>query len=422
MIELLNIIYIIFFSLVILSFDFSESLIIKLNLKKLSIIEKFSINIILFCLVFLIISFIEMNYKILNYFLFLISLISLLINYKNNFLLQSNNRINLVIFFIIIFVLSCDIIANPKLEWDGHSWYFHALNFYENFKFFNLEGTSFQHYPHLGGFIWSFFWNISLLDQESFGRIGYIVIYAISILCVSENVSKNLYIKLLFTLVLIFSTYDKFLFGGYQAYLIFSIILILCNLINKFKIKDLNFFQITFIIFSSNLLIWVKNEGIFYYIFFLIFIFFHSSLNKKIYIIFLGSSLLLIKFFMMSQISDVNSFDISQLEINFDYEFYLKIKLILTHIVVASFKYPIWLIFFLTLFVKRIEKDSFYIFYFLFFSFLLIFLIFLIPGAGNSKWTEWYVAGALDRIMFHLSAFLIIFISSRVKYLIKSFA
>ena len=125
---------------------------------------------------------------------------------------------------------------------------------------------------------------------------------------------------------------------------------------------------------------------------------------------------------MMSQISDVNSFDISQLEINFDYEFYLKIKLILTHIVVASFKYPIWLIFFLTLFVKRIEKDSFYIFYFLFFSFLLIFLIFLIPGAGNSKWTEWYVTGALDRIMFHLSAFLIIFISSRVKYLIKSFA
>ena len=44
-------------------------------------------------------------------------------------------------------------------------------------SFFNLENTSNNHYPHLGGIIWGLFWKISLLNHEFYGRIIYIFIY-----------------------------------------------------------------------------------------------------------------------------------------------------------------------------------------------------------------------------------------------------
>ena len=53
--------------------------------------------------------------------------------------IYKNFSFDYLLFYIFCLILSVDLVANLKLEWDGHGWYFHALNFRENHKFFNLE-------------------------------------------------------------------------------------------------------------------------------------------------------------------------------------------------------------------------------------------------------------------------------------------
>ena len=122
-----------------------------------------------------------------------------------------------------------DLVANLKLEWDGHGWYFHALNFKENYNFFNLENLLRNNQPHLGGIFWGLFWKLSFIDNEYFGRIFFIIIYVISISSVSSLVSKKTLDRLLISSFLIFITHDKFLFAGYQEILTFSLIVTIIN-------------------------------------------------------------------------------------------------------------------------------------------------------------------------------------------------
>ena len=82
-----------------------------------------------------------------------------------------------------------------------------------------------------------------------------------------EKITENLNVKLIFALVFFFLTYDIDLFRGYQSYLLFSIIVIIVNLLDKINLKKVNYYQLTFFIFSAYLLTWIKNEGLIYFSF-----------------------------------------------------------------------------------------------------------------------------------------------------------
>ncbi len=108
---------------------------------------------------------------------------------------------------IYCLIIALDLIVKPKLEWDGHFWYFKALNFYEDLTFFNLAKTPSPAYPHLGGLLWSIVWKVSFLDNEYFGRIIYVFVYVVSILIVADNISKNIKLKIAFSITFFFLTY-----------------------------------------------------------------------------------------------------------------------------------------------------------------------------------------------------------------------
>ena len=398
MIEILNYSYLIFFLLIFFRFKLTDTLLKKILLiKNISLLDKYSFNILLFSFIFLIFSFFAINQLILIIPLFLISIISLIFKNKKKFNIKLSYNYNLFFIFIFTVIISTEIISNPRLEWDGHFWYFKALNFYENLSFFNLLETPVPKYPHLGAVLWSMIWKVSFLNNEYFGRIIYVFIYVVSVLIVADKISKNIKLKIAFSITLFFLTYDRFLFGGYQDYLLFSLIIIIFNFLDKINLRKINFHQIIFITLSSYTLLWIKNEGIFYFLFIILYLFYFLPVKKRLFIIILFFLLTFIKFNLFYKLhGDLNLLNLglfvnSNNFINFSLlKFTGDVLLITKHIIVAFFKYPIWLLFFSTLFLKKIEKKEMYILYFGIASLIFVYTAFLNSDAD----LYWHVTGA----------------------------
>ena len=418
MIEILNCLYLTIFFSVLYRLKFNDVIIKKLfKSKDFSLFEKYSLNILIILLLLLFFSFFSFDSSIIAYFLIVLSIISIVQNIKkNNFINYFLNK-DIIILLTFSFVISINLIANFQLGWDGHVWYFKALNFYENFSFFNLKNTTFDHYPHLGGIIWGLFWKISFLDYEYFGRIAYIFIYVVSILLIVEKMSENLATKLIFALIFFLLTYDFDLFRGYQGYLLFSIIVIIVNLLDKINLKKVNYYQLTFFIFSAYLLTWIKNEGLVYFSFFVFYIIFFQKNKKKIYCLFLFLILILLRTYLIDEISnsDITNFISFNLSLG---DLLFKIYLITKYFIIGMFKYPIWILLFVSLFLNKLKKKDFYIIYFSMLSILFIYSVFIFSGAVD---LVWYLSGSLDRLMFPLSGFFMLFISYRFKHFLKFF-
>ena len=425
MIEIFNCIYLIIFFLILFRLQFIDKLIEKhFNIKNVSLIEKYSINILLIFIILLFFSFFNFNNLIFIFSLFFVSLLTFFLNIKKNIEKNFINK-DIFIIFIFTFIISINLIANLKLEWDGYFWYFKALNFYEDLSFFNLSKTPiYPAYPHLGGVIWGLFWKISFLDYEFFGRMIYIFVYVISILLIAEKITDNINLKLLFTLILFFFTFDQYLFAGYQEYLLFGLIIIIFNLLIKFDLKKLNYFNIVFLTLSSYLLVWVKNEGIFYFSAIILYIIYFQPIKKKLLFIFIFSTLIFIRMILFFKIT--GSISIPNLNLNIDFlktfvfsfsNFIFEILLISKHTIIAFFKYPIWLLIFSSLFLKKLDKKEVHIIYFAFFSFIFSYAVFL----NSQSNLVWHLSVTLDRILFHLSAFFMIFLSLRLRYFCNKF-
>jgi hypothetical protein len=134
-------------------------------------------------------------------------------------------------------------------------------------------------HPHLGSFIWAFFWNLSFLKIEYYGRLFYAFIYIFSILYACDNLFKNKNTNLIiFLLIAIFGyTYEKF--SGLQEILIFSLLIIVSKLLYKIY-KKANKNYIIYIILTCNLFIWIKAEGLAYALILIIIL----NFNKLIFV------------------------------------------------------------------------------------------------------------------------------------------
>ena len=174
MIEFFNCSYLILFFLFLFRLNLSEILIEKFLLKKkLNLLDIYSFNLLFVTFIILIISFTKISQLAVIYLLFFISIISLVIKSKN--IVISKLNFDFILIFIFTFIISTELIFDPKLGWDGHFWYFKALNFFEGLNFFNLTNDrSAPHYPHLGGALWGITWKISLLNYEFLKNYIYI--------------------------------------------------------------------------------------------------------------------------------------------------------------------------------------------------------------------------------------------------------
>ena len=240
---------------------------------------------------------------------------------------------------------------------------------------------------------------------------------------VANKISENIKIKTLYSIILFFLTFDQLLINGYQDYILFSFIIIIFNFLDKINLKKIDYYQCVFIILSSYILAWLKNEGFFYFLFINIFLCYFLSFKKKIFLISIVFLLIFIKLSLFNKIDE--NFDLLKIIFsnnlnltNFSLiELINKVYFITLHILISFFKYRLWLLFFISFFLKKLKKNEIYILYFGIVSILFIFGPFLISKSD----LYWHVTGALDRISIQLLGFFIIFIAYRIKYFNKKF-
>jgi hypothetical protein len=424
MIELSQILLSVFIFLLIFSYPINyfnyEQIFIKI---KLNFFDTILINISLHLFLLLFISFFSINI----YFIFLcnvfLSAIFFLFYFKKYLHFFKKNYKLLLFFLVLCFSLFTKIAYNPLLAWDGIAhWFFKALNFYQEQTFGNLKSVPFNYYPHLGGFVWSYFWKGSLLQLEYFGRFFYIFLFLCSIFSLFDLLNKKFSINEKIILILIFSYFslDLMLFAGYQEYLIFvffyfssRLFILMQNSINNF---DKNLLSIIYL-FTTYLLLWSKQEGFFYYIILFIIYIIHSNQRFNFKIFYTILFFILLSIYILIKLNYLDSFRfneqilhkelLSNLNLNILIN---KIFLISKYLFISFFKYPIWVIIFFTSFFLIKKTNFFYKNKFFITYFFLIFLVFFAIYLQTKTDITYLLPLTLSRLVFQSSGFMLIII------------
>jgi len=380
------------------------------------------VNILLLLFVFLICSFFIINLTYIFYFIFTIYVLIFLkffYRIKNEIFNKKNLLLN---FFFISFNLFFffDLAYNLEIGWDGlATWIFKVNNFYNGQNYFGLfeQEIIYKQYPHLGSYIWAFFWKNSLIEKEYLGRLFYQYVYVVSIFVIANSLKSFSNLKIIivvFCLILLSQDYDNTL-QGYQDYLLFSLLIFSGKLTQIiFSKKYTNKFLINIFFLLSVLIIpWIKNEGAFYS-FFLTSLFFFSKNNILTKFLFFLFSLLnilmhvfIIKFiynlenlyqFSFNTIGFLfKNFDITNLAIKTSYIF-----LYLFH---GYTKYPISFLYLLSIFFiikyKKITYENKIFLIFFFMQFFFIFSVYILSSAD----LVWHLQTSIKRLILQTSGF-----------------
>tara|TARA_B110000503_G_scaffold139074_1_gene226604 strand:- start:237 stop:1544 length:1308 start_codon:yes stop_codon:yes gene_type:complete len=357
MIEIISIFSQLLIFILITVFPFNS---LTLNNKNFLIKNNFAytigVNILFLIFILLIFSFFSISQRIIFYFIIFVYLIIFTLNLKKIIKLSWIKKdFNLKFFyFAILFMLFLNVAENLKIGWDAFDiWKFIANNFYLEESFYNLQNREGRAptYPHLGSYIWSFFWKNSLLEKEYFGRLFYIYIYTTAIFSLVlsiKNISNEKKILLVFFMII--STWDQDL-QGYQGYLIFSFLIFFvvalldCDNGNqKSKVLSVAYFLV------CSLLPWIKNESSFYSLFLIILLMTNKNfrcrrnvlLTVAVFISLFGEFFIR-KYFFSTEYAFQSPINIG---IIFDlslYDHFKKILMITAYFFRECFKYPIWI-------------------------------------------------------------------------------
>ena len=416
MIEILNIFFLIASIIWICSFPLVQSN-SKTNFvfNKLENLEKNCINLSILLNFFLILSFYDVNLKYIFIFLLVLPLINFIPSK------ESLSFTNLVILFFFIFILSITIGSNLKLEYDGAAiWIYKTINFFSENNFNNLSKIpGYIEYPHLGSYLWAFFWNNSLIDSEYTGRIFFVFCYCLSILLIISSTKIILSKKILIISFFLLLTLDYYLLAGYQEYLVFSFLIFIFYFYFKYFVRKQKIFLVPVILFI-NAILWVKNEASIFVLFFFLFIIFHHLIEKnkiknEIYIlgIFFILSLFVKYLIFYNAFNAVNTgwpgYQINNFGTVFQLDYFLeRTSSIIINISVALIKCKVYLMFFLTLLFFLNKKNCKFFLPFIFFLLLNLILIFFIYYLTDSVNWKIYQAMTVDRLLFQTSGIYLI--------------
>ena len=410
MIEIINIFFLILSMLWITSFplikdNFKSNLIIY----NISSLERISINLSIFLNILLILSFYKISQELIFITFLLLSLLNFLYFKKK---IELNN---LIILFLFVFIFSISISSNLTLEWDAAElWIYKTINFLFENDFKNLSNIpGVISYPHLGTYIWAFFWKNSFFDAEYVGRIFYVFTYCLCILLIIDL--KKIFLK---KILLIFDFFiislDYYLLSGYQEYLVFSILIFIFYFYLKYFEKKQIFFLIP-IAFFINTIIWTKNEASFFVLFFFFFIFYHflinkNKINKEIIFLFIFFVFaVFIKYFIFYKSFNVinagwHNYEFHSLTKIFQVSYFIeRTSAIILSIFIALIKCKVYLIFFLTILFFINKKNLKNFLPYIFFLLLNLFLIFLIYYFTNDPNWKLYLSTTVDRLLFQTS-------------------
>ena len=280
MLEIINII----FCLLI----FSIFTIVPINIYNNTISKKnMPLNIMIFNLainlnVLLILSFLSFKLSLISKSYLLILFLILILNYSKITKIIKINFIFLSFLTMAFLVLGIDLSSKLNLGWDAKwFWFIKSIYYFENYFFSDLTNYEFNKYhPHFGSYLWAFFRKLSFLDFEYTGRLFYIFFYLFSLLTISYYLPKKNTEKVLLFISLILIKYKYKFFSGLQEILIFSTLVIISKLTYEYIQKyDVN--KLIQIILFSNLLLWIKAEGIAYFLIYYLSLNFLSNIKIK---------------------------------------------------------------------------------------------------------------------------------------------
>ena len=359
--------------------------------------------------IFLLFSFLSFEK---NYLLFILVSLCLffIIKKKNTFILN----FNLKILFIALYILLISIVLANELAlgWDAkYFWYLKTINFYQNNDLLSLNKIPAMDYPHLGSYIWSFFWKFPFDAYEYLGRIFYVSIYVLSIFYFCEIFETTDLYKIILSSLILISTYTGELFSGNQEVIVFSLVLISSKLSYEIILNKNNssIENIIFLLLSFNTAIWIKNEGLFLIGFMILFVLILSNitfLEKKILLI---TSVFLVIFrisVLMLLDTNLESFQFDK-TLNFSHlnNLLINIKTISFYLIIYVTSLPL-ILFGLALAVYnfynfKIDKIQIFIIGYTVLNILFIFAAFIFAMEN----VEWQVRVGLKRVMFQSSGF-----------------
>ena len=398
------------------SFPFNDYTIKNFRFSKLdnfAFVKFLNILFLFFCL--LIFSFFSFSQKLIFYFFSSLYFVMFIFYLKNNIKLISikkNFKLKLF-FFLFIFFIFCVIADYPEIGWDGLAiWKFKANIFYLDENFYNLKNTeaSNAQYPHLGSYVWSFFWKNSLLEKEYFGRFFYIYTYItaiFSLVLFLRDLSDNKKILIIFFLII--STYDKTL-HGYQEYIIFSFLLFFGVSLLYFEERNKNSLVLSNIyLLTCSLLPWIKLEGSFYSLFIII-LFISNKNYRNNYSLFCTSLIIVsifLEYFIKKYVFEyanafqgpINLYIFSEISLQI---FIYKIVTITEYYIRGIIQYPIGifniigLIFALTQYKKSITIK--FILLFFLFNIFFLYLVYL-----QTPDIEFFLRTSMERLVLQTS-------------------
>lgn len=399
---------------------------LKINLRNLSniknILDKLIYNLILNLNFLFLLSVLPIN---ISQYSLLLAILYLLLFFYKYFIVNFNigTIVNLFLFFLIpgfVFISFAMIIANElNLGWDAkYFYYIKSLFFFDGLSLESLN--NFEHnkwHPHLGSFYWGFFWYLSPLKIEYYGRLFYLFIYCISIFYLTQKIfNKKIVANILFIIISL-SLFNYERFSGLQEILIFSLLIIASYFVAYSSTN--NKFYILFTILISNLILWIKSEGIVYILIILLCLMLKKSINKRLKFITLMSfaSIILFKYLIYYKYN----FIYNAQPYNMDYLRSLnikvlsdKIKYIVPYLGYYSLKNYIFFIGVIVLFYKNIfNKNKIYLLSFNIFAILNILFIFL---AYLTREIEilYSIKTTMERLVFTSSGFYLFLILSMI--------
>jgi hypothetical protein len=150
------------------------------------------LNIIIHLIVLLTLSFFFKDFFIVFVIDISLSLIFVSYYFKNYFLFLKKNLYLFLFYSILSFSFFVSIAYYPLLSWDGAvHWVYKALNYYQGETYENLKNVPMEYYPHLGGFMWFYFWKNSILQLEYFGRFFFSFLFLITIFSLFDYLSER---------------------------------------------------------------------------------------------------------------------------------------------------------------------------------------------------------------------------------------
>ena len=255
------------------------------------------------------------------------------------------------------------------MGWDAKYFYYNkALSFFEDNTFSNLKNINAYHFhPHFGSYLWAFFWKISFVKNEYFGRLFYLFIYCFSLLKIINYFNYDKKIKLIIYIILILLSFKYSLFSGLQEVLIFSFLILSSIFLFEIYNNKNIFLNLIFLLLVCNIIFWIKIEAIFYVMFLIVLL----NLNK----------------------------------IN------LQLRTITKFLIYYLIKNYLLIISLISLFILRNDKRIYFFKIFLLFNIIYLFSIYLFIN----KDAEYIVRTTMDRMLFAISGFYIFVILFFIK-------